>query len=86
MADSPAKIAPPPPRDPLPPIYPIPLIEVACRALEAVAAVAGTGTTGGPMPSSFIAACADVSASAVRIIRDGLISHELAAKEGRSRG
>lgn len=81
MADS--KVAPPPAREPLSPIYPIALIEVACRALDAISGLKGGAVTlNGPASDAL----GDATASAVRIIRDGLLSHEAAAKEGRSRG
>lgn len=66
-------------REPLPPIYPIPLIDVACRALEALSPLKS------PEPDTS-RAIGEATATALRIIRDGLASHELAAKEGRSRG
>jgi len=71
-------------RDPLPPVYPIPLIEVACRALEMVSGLEEH------LRRAFtdveIKVIADIAQSSLRIIRDGLASHEHAAQEGRSRG
>jgi hypothetical protein len=84
MADSP-KTPTTPPRDPLPPIYPIPLIEVACRALE-VALKAIEQSKDVPRLPSFDAHLLDIGNSSLRIIKDGLASHEREAKEGRSRG
>jgi len=67
-------------REPLPPVYPISLIEAACRALE----VLGVDRE---FKDSLLNGLADeASGCALRIICDGLLSHERAAQEGRSRG
>lgn len=65
---------------PLPPIYPISLIEVACRALEALRSFAPA------LKGPTLEAGNEAGDIAVRIIRDGLSSHEAMVKEGRSRG
>ncbi len=81
MGEAQTKIQPPQ-REPLPAVYPLGLIEVACRALEAVAANEATIGAG----DALVDIVADIVGSSLRIIRDGLASHEAAAREGRSRG
>lgn len=77
MADKTAPVGPL--RAPLPAVYPVGLIDVACRALEMVNRVS-------MIPIEMEKFMVETKMCALRILHDGLLSHELAAKEGRSRG
>lgn len=60
--------------EPKPPIYPVSVIEVACRALEALVAVAPA------IAGENFAGANGAAECALRIIRDGLASHEKAIR------
>jgi hypothetical protein len=64
---------------PKPPIYPVSVIEVACRALEAIAEASehAERIDLSDTSSELLGEALDI---AVRIIRDGLASHERAIK------
>lgn len=68
-------------REPLPAIYPVTIIEAACRALETIS----EATRGGMLPDQLALAKTTAEIS-LRIIHDGLLSHERQVLEGRSRG
>lgn len=82
MAES-SKTAPPMAREPLPPIYPLGLIKVSVNLLSAMAALKASNLKCHADSAELLD---EAGAIAIHIIRDGLASHELAAKEGRSRG
>lgn len=63
---------------PKPPIYSVAVIEVACQALTALASTKQSGMI---VPGGLAAGIGNESAlTALRIIRDGLASHERAMK------
>lgn len=61
---------------PRPPIYSVEVIEVACRALEAIVKTAQIFRDS----THVVDDCGDVRDTAIRIIRDGLASHEKAIR------
>lgn len=60
-------------------IYPVEIIEVACRALE-VALMAMAQSAGKPTTQGFDNYVLDIGNFSLRIIHDGLASHEKAIK------
>lgn len=62
---------------PKPPIYSVEVIEVACRALDTVSNLMSEGIELGEDAAAMANEFVDI---AVRIIRDGLASHEKAIK------
>ena len=83
MADSPKTTPTGQLRDPLPAIYPVALIDTSVRLLAAMAALKTANLRAHPESLDLLD---EAGAIAIRIIRDGLRSHEAAAAEGRSRG
>ena len=64
------------------PVYPVSVIECACRALEAIAAIVPQIDT---LDRAAKAKLDEAGMCAIRIVRDGLLSHEALVTEGRSR-
>lgn len=74
-----AKVTPKAPAPALPPVYPVAVIHAAAHALQALAVAYPKGTpTGIEVLEGY--------RLATKILHDGLLSHETAIKEGRSRG